>query len=168
MSFTPGSTIRRFPSLDGLSSTAKTLTEASRRLNTAIAQLNDALKKLNLGITAWVSTYTSDDSFHVTEYEEIGYARYKGTWGICLRQTIEGHAPEPEETIWHFDDAPREIRIRGTEFLNQLVEKLNDTAKETTQKITERATDAEELATTISSIADVARGKAQLIAKGGK
>jgi hypothetical protein len=153
--------IRKTPSLDGLSSTAVTLTVASRRLGAAITQLNEAFKKLNLGITAWVSTCTSDGNSYVTEYEEIGYARHKGTWGICIRQTIEGHAPEPEETIWHFEDAPREMRIRGAEYLNQLVEKMNDTAKETTQKITERATDAEELATTINAIADEAKGKAK-------
>lgn len=66
-----GQPTRKTPSLDGLSSTAKTLTEASRRLNSAIEQLDDALKKLNLGITAWFQTYTSRAP-HVTECEEIG------------------------------------------------------------------------------------------------
>jgi methyl-accepting chemotaxis protein len=61
------------------------------------------------------------------------------------------------------------MRIRGAEYLNQLVEKMNDTAKETTQKITERATDAEELATTINAIADEAKGKAKgFVVKGGQ
>jgi prefoldin subunit 5 len=160
--------IRKAPSLDGLSSTAKTLTEASRRLNTAVEHLNEALKKLNLGITSWAHVSSSDAMHGVSEWEEIGYARHKGTWGICIRQTIEGHAPEPEETIWHFDDAPRDIRIRCAACLNQLVEKLDQTAKETTQEITERVTDTEELAATISEIADAARGKAMLIQKGGR
>lgn len=161
--------IRKVPSLDGLSSTAITLTVASRRLGAAITQLNEAFKKLNLGITAWVATSTSDGDSYVTEREEIGYARHKGTWGICIRQTIEGHAPETEEAIWHFGEAPREMRIRGAAYLNPLVEKMNDTAKETTQKITERATYAEELATTIHAIADEAKGKAKgFVAKDGQ
>lgn len=162
-----GQSTRRIPSLDGLSSTAKILTEASRKLTSAIEKLNAAFKKLNLGITAWVPTQTLM-GVHVTEYEEIGYARYKGTWGICIRQTIEGHDPEPEETIWHFDDAPRDMRIRGAEHLYELVAKLDEIAKETTQKITERVTDTEELATTIDAIANDARGKAKLYVKGGQ
>jgi methyl-accepting chemotaxis protein len=157
MSIPEGSHARKVDvSFEKLSDTAINLNSASRRLNEAIDQLNAALKQLNLGIPAWVSTCSHEEG-QIIDSEEIGYARVKGRWGICIRRTIEGLGPDPDETEWHFDDAPRDLRIRNIPFLDKVIEKLNDVALETAQKIGERAGDAEELASAISAIAEKAR-----------
>jgi hypothetical protein len=158
MSFREGSSAHKVSlSLDKLSDTAVTLNSASRRLNEAVEQLNAALKQLNLGIPAWISTFSHEEG-QIVDSEEIGYARVKGKWGICIRRTIEGFGgPDPEETEWHFEDAPRDMRIRNVPFLHKLIAKLNDDALETAQQITESATDAEELAMAISTLAEKAR-----------
>ena len=83
----------KFP-FDKLSSTADTLNAASHRLNEAIDRLNGALRQLNLGIASWVRVWTFEND-HVSDIEEIGYARVRGKWGICIRKTVEwadGHA----------------------------------------------------------------------------
>jgi len=144
-------------SFDKLSDTAVTLNSASRRLNEAIEQLNTALKQLNLGIPVWVSTFTHEEG-SIVDREEIGYARVKGKWGICIRRTIDGfNGPNPDETEWHFDDAPRDLRIRNVPFLHRVIDKLNDDALRAAQQITESATEAEELAKVITIIAEKAR-----------
>ena len=82
----------------------------------------------------------------------------RGRWGICIRRTIEGlNGPDPDETAWHFDDAPRDLRIRNVPFLHKVIEKLNDDALQTAQQITESATEAEELAKAITMVAEKAR-----------
>jgi len=153
--------------IEGLSATAKNINESSRRLSGAIDQLNTALKKLNLGIPVWVMSSTGpDNSSGVEEFEEIGYDRFRGKWGICLRHTIEGAAPEPEETYWHFDDAPRDIRLRGAACLHMLIAALHEKAHLTAEILDQRTSDAEDLAKSINEIAETSRLKVSLIPKG--
>lgn len=143
-------------SFDKLSETASTLNSTSRRLNESIEQLNTALKQLNLGIPVWFQTWVHEAP-NVSDVEEIGYARVRGAWGISIRKTIEWpDGSEPDESVWHFADAPRDLRIRAIEFLPQLMDKLNDDAEVAAQKLAERANDAEALATVISAIAEEA------------
>jgi hypothetical protein len=141
-------------SIDKLSETATTLNSASRQLNESVEKLNAALKQLNLGVPAWFQTWVHEDS-SVTDVEEIGYARVKGKWGIVIRKTIDfNNGPDPDENEWHFADAPRDLRIRNIEFLPQLIDKLNTDAAEVAAKLSERANDAEELASIISALAE--------------
>ena len=155
------------PSLDNLSKTAQTVNSASRRLNDAVEQLNAALKKLNLGVSTWVTTSTGEHG-SVTDTEQIGYARVNGKWGVCLRRVIEGFTPDDEIDEWHFDDAPRDMRIRSMGSLHKLILQLNEEAETTAQAINNGAADAENLAATITSIAEQSRPKVSLRPQGGK
>ena len=153
-------------SLDALSDTAKNVNKASRRLTEAVDQVNAALKRLNLGIPVWIPTKSSPDNpGHVQEYEELGYAKVKGKWGICIRHTVESAAPDPDETEWHFEDAPRDMRIRGAHFLQKLIVELNEQGDKAAKDIDEQATKAENLATTLNEIADRSKVRASLLPK---
>jgi len=156
-------------SLDGLSSTAATLNHASRRLNDAVDTLDEALQKLNLGVGAWVPTWSNDaDPNQVCEYEEIGYAKVKGFWGICIRFTIENLAPDPEVKEWHFREAPRDMRIRSAKFLHRLIEKLNEDANLKACEIERNANDTEALANAIVVAAETSKSRVKAAMKGGK
>jgi hypothetical protein len=141
-------------SFDKLSETASTLNSATRRLNEAIDQLNASLKQLNLGIPVWHQTWVHEDH-NLTDVEEIGYARVRGKWGISIRKTIQlvNGPEEPDESEWPFADAPRDLRIRAIEFLPRLMDKLSDEAAAAAEKLSERANEAEGLASVISAIA---------------
>lgn len=151
-------------SFDKLSTTADTLNAASHRLNEAIDRLNGALKQLNLGIASWVRVWTFEND-HVSDIEEIGYARVRGKWGICIRKTVEwADGQEPDGNEWHFADAPRDLRLRAISHLNELVATLNNDAERAAQIISERAFDAAELADTLTAIAE----KSRSVKKGGE
>jgi hypothetical protein len=144
-------------SFERLSKTANSLNTASDLLNQAIEQLNESLKKLNLGISSWVSFYVYDDG-PFSEVHEIGYGKINGKWGIAIKKTFEDLTrPEGfqvDESEWQFSEAPRDMRIQAIPHLGKVIDKLNEDAEKTTQIITEKTTDAQELAKAIGSIVD--------------
>jgi hypothetical protein len=144
-------------SLERLAKTAQLLNTASDRLNDSIEQLNGALKKLNLGTPAWVS-FSIHEEGPFCETEEIGYDKIKAKWGVGLRTVFEDqNRPDGENeeiTVWHFSEAPREMRIRAVTHLHKLIEQLDSIAATATANIAEKTKEAEELAAAINRFVD--------------
>src|SRR6266852_2109512 len=73
-----------------LSLAAVSLNNASDELGRAISALDAALKKLNLGVSAWV-TLSSNDGVQTGQdwwwKREFGYTKVRDKWGIALRTT---------------------------------------------------------------------------------
>jgi len=145
-----------------LTQTSKKINSATKRLNAAVEQLNEALKRLNLGVPVWIEVCGGSPDDHIVETEELGYAKVKGRWGVCIRFTVEGLGPEPEEKEWHFEDAPREMRIHASSYFNKLMTALNEESLKAAQTMEESATDVEELSLSIVEAANNAIGRATL------
>jgi len=157
MSLPEGNSPAVLSSFERLSKSANSLNIASDRLNEAIEHLDEALKKLNLGISSWVSFYGWDDG-PFSEVHEIGYSKINSKWGIGIKRIIEDQTQpqgyQTDETEWQFSEAPRDMRIQAIPHLHKVIDKLNEDAEKTTQVITEKTTDAEQLAKAITSIVD--------------
>ena len=126
-------------SFQKLSLAARDLNAVSDQLGQCVGDLDAALKKLNLGITTWVTIRSGEDAAGDGGYwsEGIGYAKVSGKWGICLR-TLSGHVQFPDEEsveAWLFGDAPRSLRLSGIDKIPELLEKLSVEATESTKKI---------------------------------
>jgi hypothetical protein len=145
-----------------LKTVAVDLNAVSDELGESIAEIDLVLKSLNLGITVWVKIRGGhgDQSQGDLSYwsEDIGYTKYKGRWGICLRQ-VEGDIGRDDEDveIWHFNDAPRALRLSAIDCLVELFQKLSEEGRATTEKIREKLSDAQEVAVAITRAAFPAR-----------
>jgi hypothetical protein len=157
-----GTHVPKLASFEALTETSKKVNSATKRLSESVEKLNDALKKLNLGIPVWIEVCGGSPDDHIVETEEIGYAKFKGKWGICIRFTVEGLGPDPEETIWHFDSAPREMRIHAADYFGKLLLALNDESLKQAQIMEERATNIDELTSSVIDIANRAHGRVSL------
>ena len=142
-----------------LSETARSINAASDRLTIAIERLDAALKSLNLGITAWVACDKLAEKSNSPRcdlgYDKVGY----GAWGLCLRHvgspTIKGF---PDQlTVWYFNQAPRELRLRAVAHLPELIEELNKNAARIATDLSDKSKDAEELAGVIGIAAKSGR-----------
>jgi len=154
----------RNASFEALTETSQKVNEASKRLSAAVDKMNDALKKLNLGIPVWLnfSTGGPDDMRGIVETEQLGYARVKGKWGVCIRLIVEGLGPEDDITEWHFDNAPRDMRIRASAFFGKLLEDLNNESMLQAKIMEERAKNIDELTNCVIEIANQAHGRVSL------
>lgn len=142
----------------------KALSEASPSLNTAsdeltksVAILDESLKKLNIGLTVWVSfrfrgPFQGSDPY---DEDQIGYCKVNGTWGIALRH-IWGEEPDwfNEEGPWLFHDASREMRLYSVDKIPDVIEALAKEALSTTKQIQEKTKQVLELASVVKEIAD--------------
>ena len=143
-----------------LSSVATDLNAVSDELGKSIDVIDAALKKLNLGITTWV-TISSDEGIHeLDDYsywsQDIGYAKVSGKWGISLRK-VDGdeHLPcEPNVEEWPFNDAPRSLRLEAIDKIPELLEKLSKDAVKTTKDIRARLGEAQAVAEAVKSAAN--------------
>lgn len=97
------------------------LAEASAKINLAteeiaksIATINLCLAKLNIGIPVWC--YLKPITYR---YDRIGYTKLYGRWGLCLGSG---------DNEWHFNDAPRGLRL---EAINSIPDLLASLTKET-------------------------------------
>src|SRR5260370_29189378 len=92
-----------------LSAVASSLNTASDEFTRVVGALDEALKKLNIGLTVWVSfadRCPHDPSYY--DVDQIGYHKVGSKWGIALRH-IWGEEPfdnHEEEGPWLFSDAP--------------------------------------------------------------
>jgi len=146
-----------------IQATFKQLTHAAVDLNIASDGLNKpiysceaALKKLNLGVSAWVQLSGADSRNGLWWERCLGYTQMKDRWGIALR-TRQGHHADDEgdtEEFWSFNDAPRWMRIEAVAKLPDLLDALLKQAEDTTQKITKKIAQANELVDAISKVAD--------------
>ncbi len=79
--------------------------------------------------------------------------------------TVESAAPDPDETEWHFEDAPRDMRIRGVQFLQKLVVAMNEQGEKVAKDIDMHAAEAEHLAGMLNDVADKSKIRASLLPK---
>ena len=142
-----------------LSTAAKDLNAVSDELGKCISQIDSALKKLNLGITVWVSIRGDKgarDSFDSEFWsEDIGYAKVSGSWGVSLRK-LEGDYSRPDQERveeWLFNDGPRVLRLSAIEKIPELLEKMSNEAVQTTQNIRAKLSEAQAVADAVSKAA---------------
>jgi hypothetical protein len=128
-----------------LSAIASDLNSVSDQLGKSIAEIDDVLKKLNLGVSVWVTIVADEDvPFYWTE--DLGYSKIDGKWGISLR-SVSGNYSEDSERVesWLFNDAPRALRLSAISKLPELLKKLSEEAAETTKKIKDRLKEAQQV-----------------------
>jgi hypothetical protein len=142
---------------------AKDLNTASDELGKAITVLDAVLRKLNLGVSAWV-TLSGDESPEGDFWSrDIGYAKIRGSWGIALRD-VSGHFAFPEEEKveeWPFNEGPRWMRADAIGKIPDLLEKMLKQAEETTKKIKAKTAQAFEIGEAISKVIEEAASPAQ-------
>ena len=136
-----------------LSAAASQLNFASDELGKHVAALDAALKKLNLGVSTWVSIRGDHNVHDYYWSEDLGYAKVGNKWGIALRETsgCYGHPDGDEIDQWLFKDAPRRLRIDGVDRLPALLEQLVKEAEQFTERIKQKTLRARELATVITA-----------------
>lgn len=149
-----------------LSSLAASLNTASDELTKGVTVLDESLKKLNIGLTVWVTfRFRGDDNFP-EEYDadQIGYAKVNGTWGLALRNISGDHSISrfEEEGPWLFKDAPREFRLLAVDKIPDVVEALAKSATETTKKIEEKTKQVRELAAALEPVAKYPNARGNL------
>ena len=141
--------IQKFPAA------AATLNSATDQLGKPIADLDTVLKKFSLGVPTWVHFSQSDRNyFPQYYYEDIGYAKINGKWGIAIR-TVEGNEGPDDDDIqkWPFNDAPRLLRLQAVDKIPDLLEALLKNAAELSEKMTKKTDEIVALTDAISSVA---------------
>ncbi len=134
-----------------LSSVSTSLNTASDELVKAVSILDEALKKLNIGLTVWVTFRSRDLDGLDYDDDQIGYGKVNGKWGIALRRIWGDHATDRhnDEGPWSFGEAPRELRMAGVDGIPKLIETLSQEASSATKKIQEKTQEVRELASVI-------------------
>jgi len=150
-----------------LSTAATSLNTASDELTKAVGVLDEALKKLNVGLTAWVSFISWSCEAAEYDNEQVGYAKVNGKWGIAIHRIWGDSAlgEEREEGPWLFNDAPREMRIRAVDKIPEMVEALSAEASKTTKRVLEKTKEVRELADAIGSIVSEKKVKSVTLAE---
>jgi len=140
-----------------LSTVAADLNAVSDELGKSIAEIDAALKKLNLGISTWVTIHGDDSSPYDDSFwnRDIGYAKVSSKWGISLR-TVNGQYSDPdraETEEWLFNDAPRSLRLEAIDKIPELLEQLSKEAVKTTKNIRARLSEAQAVAEAVKNAA---------------
>jgi len=144
-----------------LASAAAALNAASNEFGRPISAIEAALKTLNLGVSAWVK-FAGEEDQASGEYSErcLGYARVNGRWGIAIR-ILEGNLADSHERTfeeWLFNDAPRAHRLEAADKLPELVEKLYDSAVDTTRQLKGKAEKVAQVAKAITQASATGAG----------
>jgi hypothetical protein len=136
-----------------LSSAATSLNAASDELTKTVDVLDEALRKLNIGLTLWVTISTWSEEERAGE-DQIGYCKVSGKWGIALRYIWGFHAASLDEVdgLWLFNEAPRDLRLAGVDKIPELIEALGKEASETTKQVQEKTKRVRELASVIEKL----------------
>jgi hypothetical protein len=143
-------------SYEKLSAIAKDLNTVSDELGQSINQIDSALKKLNLGVSVWVTIVKRHAEPQNNEFweeaDQIGYAKKNGKWGICIRTVGEDLQDPDHSTVdeWLFSDAPRQLRLSAIDKVPALLEALAKQAEETTKDIQARLRDAHAVADAVT------------------
>lgn len=129
-------------SLEHLSAIAQSLNQATDELTSVVGALDEALQRLNVGLTVWayVEKWNSEDGLYY-EREEVGYAKVEGQWGIAIRRLAgREDASDGDEvrSIWAFNDAPRDARLRAVEKLPNVVDALGKAAATVTEVLNKK------------------------------
>lgn len=141
-----------------LSNLATSLNAASDEFTKIVGTLDEALKKLNVGLTVWLSfRFRGDDNEpQIFDQDQIGYAKVSATWGIVLRR-IWGDEERDiyhEDGPWLFKDAPRELRLAAADKIPELIEALAKAASTTTKEVLEKTQQVRELAAAIDEVSN--------------
>jgi len=132
-----------------LSAVAADLNAVSDELGKSITEIDAALKRLNLGITTWVTFHGGDEDGGSGFWSrDIGYARIGGKWGISLRKT-EGDYSDPDATQveeWPFNDSPRSLRLQAIGKIPELLDKLTKDALKTARDLRAKLGEAQVVA----------------------
>ena len=161
MSSTDSKTAKIQAHFKNLASIAPVLNTASDELTKAIRGLDQALKKLNIGLSVWVTfaERTEDPGDGQYNLEQIGYTKLNGEWGLALRH-IWGHErydAHNEDGPWLFSDAPRDMRLRSTDKIPEVIESLGNEAVKTTKAMQRKSLEVRELAGAIEQISTSAQ-----------
>jgi hypothetical protein len=150
---TPRSAATIDASFKRLANSALKLNEISNKLAKQVEQIDLALKRLNLGVTAWVTIRREEDEDGHYLGEQVGYTRYGNRWCVVLRtfSGMEADPSGPDENVWAFTDAPRQLRIRATEHIPKLLESLCHEADEMVKQLTPRVEDLENVTSALIS-----------------
>jgi hypothetical protein len=139
-----------------LSEVASSLNTASDEMTKVVGVLDDALRKLNIGLTVWVTYTFGGEEGPAYDLHQIGYTKLNGKWGIALRRIWgnEQYDSENQEGPWIFSDAPRNMRLHGVDKLSELIEELGKEGFNTARKVQEKTKQVRELAEVIEKIAN--------------
>ena len=152
--------------LHQLSDSAATINEASDVLRKTISALETTLKKLNLGVSAWVTIAEGGTKAAENRLgkigdspwsREVGYTRLENYWCIALRTvkaTSTVFGSKNEEKQWAFNDAPRWMRVEAVSKLPDLLERLAEQANDTAKKIKSKSEEAGRLAAALEAVAE--------------
>ncbi|MEZ5351969.1 MAG: hypothetical protein R2762_04980 [Bryobacteraceae bacterium] len=113
---------RTLSSFQQLSAAASEPNKTSDELGNLVSDLDGALKRLNLGVSTWVMIDRFEDSNSGTCHGiSLGYDRINRQWGISI-QSYNGNsfAEDHEAEYWHFNEAPRSIRLKAVERIPDL------------------------------------------------
>ncbi len=137
-------------SLAKLHSLSATLNEASDTLSAQLNSVEAALNKLNLGVPAWVEIDRRDAGDGLTRYQTLGYSKAMGNWGLVICEHIGGMEDEDDPMIF-LRDAPRETRVLAADKIGELIEKMAENSAKTSERVTKRAAEVKEIASTLST-----------------
>ncbi|HEY3974530.1 MAG TPA: hypothetical protein VGM18_16115 [Candidatus Sulfotelmatobacter sp.] len=131
-----------------LSLAAVSLNAASDALGEAVSVFDAALKRLNLGVSAWVTVSGNDEEDGQWWSRDIGYTRIGDKWGIALKAANGDHAVPERDLVekWLFNDAPRWMRIEAVGRIPDLLDALLRQTEDTTKKIKSKTEEALALA----------------------
>lgn len=140
-----------------LAESAAKLNKVSDQLTIQIEQIDAALKRLNLGVTAWVTISEVEDEDGNWSQDQIGYVRIGSRWGIALRSrfAVRGDPGDPDETFSAFADAPRQLRIRAVEFIPKLLDQISTEAEAMVAKLSPKVDEISELTLAFKTFNDV-------------
>jgi methyl-accepting chemotaxis protein len=136
-----------------LSSVATELNTASNKLTEIVTVLDEALRKLNVGLSVWVTFRSRDDDSNPERYDndQIGYCKIQGIWGIALRRIWGSQmwGDFNSDGPWLFNDASRDLRLRGVDKIPELIEALGKEASDFTNRLHKTTQEVHELAEVI-------------------
>jgi hypothetical protein len=117
--------------------------------------MDAALKKLNLGVSVWVSVRSDQDEFSFW-VEELGYEKVSGKWGIALRRISGQHGAEDEAggDTWLFNDAPRALRLVAIGKIPELLEQLSVDSAKAAADITKSLINVQKIAAVVKRAAE--------------
>lgn len=99
---------------DSLAEASAKINLATEEISRSIAVINRHLAKLNIGIPAWSYLTPVNGT-----YDRIGYAKLHGRWGLLIGSG---------SNEWHFNDAPRRLRLEAINSIPDLLSKMSDGA----------------------------------------
>jgi hypothetical protein len=136
--------VRVQSSFQKLKGAATQLNAAADRFAKLIGEIDATLKPLNIGIDCWVKMGDGWDLGYSSGYDQVGYTKIEGKWGVALSSVTEDQNGETTyDGLWSFSDGPRELRLRAIDYIPQLLEALAEQAVVGTMNISNKTSQLE-------------------------